>query len=239
MISIAILDDSETDLNQIELLVCTYFNRRKVTYNIKKYVKFEILMMDIHENKYFDLFFLDMAIPGSTGIQVAKQIRQKYQDPIIVYITNYLEYAVDGYEVNAIRYIPKSMLKERLNPTLDLILCKIEQLDQRAYIIKYDGTIEKILYRNIFYIRKEGKYSVFYYRNGQSKIRKTLQELYKELDPKNFIYIDKSCIVNIIHILSCGQGEVKMRDQMCLPISRARYQEVRKQIIQLWREESQ
>lgn len=57
MISIAILDDSETDLNQIELLVCTYFNRRKVTYNIKKYVKFEILMMDIQENKYFDLFF--------------------------------------------------------------------------------------------------------------------------------------------------------------------------------------
>ena len=55
MISIAILDDSETDLNQIELLVCTYFNRRKVAYNIKKYVKFEILMMDIQENKYFDL----------------------------------------------------------------------------------------------------------------------------------------------------------------------------------------
>lgn len=239
MVRIAILDDTESDRRKIEAVLRCYFRGKEPAYEyeISLFSKSEILLLELEEKKYFDLFLLDMEMPDCTGLQVARKIRQYYQESFIIYVTNYVEYAIEAYEVNAYRYIPKVMIEEKLPKALDTLLPKIVQLDKRAYIVERDSGVEKIFYRNIFYIRKEGKYITIVHRNGEIRLRKTLQEIFSELNAEEFYYIDKSYIVNIRHILSCQKGQVNMRDHTILPVSRPRYQAVREKIAAYWKEE--
>lgn len=235
MVKIAVLDDVEAEARRLEQIVQTYFEDKKANCEIKVFLKSDLLLMELEEKKYFDIFFLDMEMPDSTGLDTARKIREYYMEPFIVYVTNYTEYAPAAFEVNAFRYISKVMLEEKLPEALDALLPKIALLDKRSYMAATTEGIEKILLRNIFYITKEGKYIRIFHRNGESRIRKSLQDIMHELNSQEFFYIDKGCIVNIAHILSCKKGEVLMRDHVTLPISRSRYHEVRERIMEYWK----
>lgn len=240
MVRIAILDDTEGDRERIAATVREYFHKKgmECEYEISLFSGSEALYFALEDKKYFDLYLLDMEMPDCNGLQVAQVIRDYYMEPFIIYVTNYVEYAVQAFEVNAYRYIPKAMIGEKLPEALDKLLPDIAQLDKRAYIVEWENGAEKILYRDIYYIRKEGKYSNIVHRNGESRIRKTLREIAAELNSEEFFYIDKGCVVNIRHILSCRKGQVNMRDHTILPLSRPRYQAVKERVAAYWREES-
>lgn len=240
MVRIAILDDMENDRKKLEAAIRGYFNKKGTEYEYEAALFSEsgALYMELEDKKYFDLFLLDMEMPDCSGLQAAQVIRDHYMEPFIFYVTNYVEYAVQAFEVNAYRYIPKVMIEEKLPEALDALLPKIAQLDKRAYIVEWESGVEKILYRDIFYIRKEGKYINIVHRNGERRIRKTLQEIVAELNSEEFFYVDKGCVVNIRHILSCQKGQVNMRDHTVLPLSRPRYRAVKERVAAYWREES-
>lgn len=235
MYRVAIIDDDIMDRSLIKDLSEKYFRQKEYEYEIKTFERSELAIMELQEGGYYDVFLLDMDMPDKTGLQVAKEIRQYYNEPIIVYVTNHVEYAIQAFEVNAFRYIPKALLREKLGEAYDVLLPKIDQLDQRAYIIDSVSGLDKILYRNIFYICKDGKYITIVHRNGESRVRTSLQKVYEELASKEFIYIDKSYIANIEHVTSCQRGQLFMRNDAVLPISRPRYQEVRTEIADYWR----
>lgn len=240
MVRIAILDDTESDRKKIEATIRGYFNKKgtEYEYEISLFSGSEALYIELEDKKYFDLFLLDMEMPDCSGLQAAQVIRDYYMEPFIIYVTNYVEYAVRAFEVNAYRYIPKAMIEEKLPEALDTLLPRIALLDKRAYIVEWESGVEKILYRNIYYIRKEGKHINIVHRNGESRIRKTLQEIVAELNSEEFFYIDKGCVVNIRHIISCRKGQVNMRDHTILPLSRPRYQAVKQRVAAYWREEN-
>lgn len=236
MYRVAIIDDNSIDRNRIEILSDEYFSRKQYEYEIKTFERSELMIMELQEGSYYDVFLLDMDMPDKSGLQVAKEIRQYYNEPIIVYVTNHVEYAIQAFEVNAFRYIPKALLREKLAEAYDVLLPKLDQLDKRAYMIESVSGLDKILYRNIFYICKEGKYITIVHRNGESRVRTSLRNVYEELASKEFIYIDKSYIANIEHVTSCQRGQLFMRNDAVLPISRPRYQEVRTAIADYWKE---
>ena len=70
---------------------------------------------------------------------------------------------------------------------------------------------------------------------SEKQFQQDTQKIYEELASKEFIFIDKSYIANIEHVTSCQRGELFMRSGDVLPISRPRYQEVRKAIADYWR----
>ena len=74
------------------------------------------------------------------------------------------------------------------------------------------------------------------HRNGESRERKTLQEFYGETDPEEFFYVDKGCVVNARHIMSFRRGELSMRNQDILAVSRPRFHDVQERIIAYWEE---
>lgn len=234
MLQIAILDDTDSDRYRIERVIRKYFDSIQRPCEIMPFSKSDELLWELEEKRYFDFFFLDMEMPDRTGLEVAHKIRQHYLEPVIIYVTNYLEYAVSAFEVGAYRYIPKTVLEEKLPSAIEAMLPQIDQMDQRAYVAKGEYRAEKIFYRNIFYIRKERKEIVIVHRDGECRERKTLQEFYEDLKTEEFFYIDKGCIVNVQHITSFQKDQLKMRDQAVLTVSRSRRGEVQERIIGYW-----
>ena len=94
--------------------------------------------------------------------------------------------------------------------------------------------MEKIPYKEIYYIERDGKNAVITAVGGISKVRKSLQQVYEELDMEEFIYIDRGCIVNIIHIMQIKDGTAVLKNGTALFISRSHLQEVKEEINHYW-----
>lgn len=105
----------------------------------------------------------------------------------------------------------------------------------REYIIQAAGRMEKIPYKDIFYIQRDGgKNSMICSRLGISKVRKSLQQVFDELQAQEFIFIDRGYIVNIIQIMKISDSMAYLKNGETLPISRSHLQEVKKQINRFW-----
>lgn len=234
---IAIVDDNRKDAEQLKGLVEKYFaGSPKKRYAVSLYQNSSALIWDLDDRKQFDIYFLDVEMPEqASGLELAYKIRIYCMEAIIIYVTNYVKYAPQAFEVNAFRYIPKRLLSEKLDEALDCILPRIEQQDQRTYVIEVQGRLERILYKNIVYISKAGKYVTIHHRDGESRERKSLSRIMDALQAPEFVYIDKGYIVNIQHIDSLQKECILLKNGTELKISRSKYRDVKEKAAGYWR----
>ena len=106
MIRIMILDDDEMYLKKEKDITEQYFAEKNVDCTVTTYQNVEWFLLGLNEEK-FDMYILDIRMPGENGIEAAREIRRLYPDPVIIFITNFVDYAIEAYEVNTYRYIPK------------------------------------------------------------------------------------------------------------------------------------
>lgn len=195
------------------------------------------LLYDITEdNFYFDLILLDIEMPGGTGMELAEKIRPFLPNTRIIFITSHIEYAIDAFELSVFRYVPKQDTDRRLPAAIRDAIKLILLEDGRAYTIKTNSRLEKIPYKEIYYIERDGKNASIITVGGVSKVRKSLQQVYQELGAEEFIYIDRGCIVNMIHMMQIREGMAVLKNGDSLPISRSHLQQVKEQINTYWGE---
>lgn len=193
------------------------------------------LLYDITEDGiYFDLLLLDIEMPGSSGMELAGKVRPFLPEVKIIFITSHAEYAIDAFELNVFRYVPKEELEKRLPAALGDVIRLLELEAGKFYMIRTNSRLEKIPYREILYIEREGKNAGIVTGTGTSRVRKSLQQVFEELDSEEFIYIDRGCIVNMIHVMQIRDGMAVLKDQIRLPVSRSHLQKVKEQINQYW-----
>jgi len=207
-----------------------------IGYEIAAYTSGSNLLSDITDDGFFyDLILLDIEMPGITGMELSEKIKPYLPNIKIIFITSHMEYAIDAFELSIFRYVPKNDLAGRLKPAVADAAKLIELETGREYIIRTAGRMEKIPYRDIFYVRRDGgKNSVICSGMGKSKVRKSLQQVYGELDAPEFIFIDRGYIVNIIWIMKVADGMAFLKNGEALPISRSHLQSVKQQINRFW-----
>ena len=204
MIRIMILDDDEMYLKKEKEITEQYFAEKNIDCTVTTYQNVEWFLLGLNEEK-FDMYILDIRMPGENGIEAAREIRRLYPDPVIIFITNFVDYAIEAYEVNTYRYIPKECLKEKLSQASD-----------------------------IFYMKKEGKYVIFVHRRGEVKIRASLSTVEKELNSKEFIISDRGYLANIQHVMKMKGRDLYMRDGNIITVGRERFKGVREAILNYW-----
>lgn len=235
MIRIAICDDEQSMVQQNEEIVRSSLQACGIGYEIVTYSRSTNLLCDITEDQFFyDLILLDIEMPEISGMELAGRIKEALPNVKIIFITSHVEYAIDAYELSIFRYVPKSNVKERLEMAVVDAVRLIELEAGQEYTIQTNNRLERIKYKDIFYIMRDGKNAEITSKYGVSKVRKSLQQVYEELNAPEFIFIERGCIVNIIHIMKIHEGMVYMKNQEMLPVSRSHLQEVKQQIAQFW-----
>ena len=234
MISIAIVDDEQMYLDKEKRITEEYFRRKGQECRIELFQDAEWLLCELEEKK-FDIYVLDVEMPGRNGLDAARGIRMLYPDPVIIFATNFIDYAVEAYEVNTYRYIPKEVLVDKLTAAYDALLPGLMEREEKYYVIEKKGNIEKISYDDIYYLKKDGKYTVLIHKRGEGRVRKSLSELFEELDSEEFLFIEKGFIVNIRHVMKMKDHVLYMRDGSKLPVVIQRVTEVKRKIAEYWR----
>lgn len=236
MIRIAICDDEKEAVALHEDIVKNSLKTCGIGYEITAYTDSGNLLSDIADDSFFyDLILLDIEMPGITGMELSEKIKPYLPNAKIIFITSHLEYAIDAFELSVFRYVPKNDLSVRLKSAVADAAKLIELETGKEYIIRTAGRMEKIPYKEIFYIRRDGgKNSVICSGMGMSKVRKSLQQVYGELDAPEFIFIDRGYIVNIIQIMKVADGMAFLKNGEALPVSRSHLQSVKQQINRFW-----
>ena len=175
------------------------------------------------------------------GIQTAARIRAYHSDTQLVFVTAFIDYALEGYKFNAVRYIMKDTLDSAIPECMDAILQKM-RLAQVTFPFM-DG--EATLYTdNILYIESRKHKSFFYYmqsdaanptasRSGVAtyQIYEKLDSIEQKLSDHGFLRIHKSYLVNMKHIRRLGNYTAFLDTGAELPIPRTRYQTVKEQFV--------
>ena len=235
VIKIAICDDEEKAVALHERIVKSCLQSQGIGYEITTYTQSRNLLYDITDDGFFyDLILLDIEMPGISGMEIPQQLKGFLPNVRIIFVTSHTEYAIDAFELSIFRYVPKNNLEVKLAAAVVDAAKLIELEAGQEYTIQTASRMEKIPYKDIFYIQRDGKNASIVSSIGTSKVRKSLQQVFEELNTPEFIFIDRGYIVNIIQIMKISDRTAILKNGEQLPISRSHLQEVKQKINQFW-----
>lgn len=235
MVKIAICDDEEKSVALHEKMSGECLQSAGIGYEITTYTQSRNLLYDITDDAFFyDLILLDIEITGISGMELPQKIKEFLPNVRIIFVTSHTEYAIDAFELSIFRYVPKNNLEVKL-PAAVLDAARLIELESgQEYTIQTVNRMEKIPFKDIFYVQRDGKNASIVSSAGTAKVRKSLQQVFDELNTPEFIFIDRGCIVNIIQIMKISGGMAVLKNGEQLPISRSHLQEVKQKINQFW-----
>ena len=115
----AICDDSTTDAEFVGSILHQWAAERGIEVESERFASADAFLFRYAEDKSFDLLLLDVEMPGTDGVTLAKTVRQENEAVQIVFITGYSDYIAEGYDVAALHYLVKPVSREKLFAVLD------------------------------------------------------------------------------------------------------------------------
>lgn len=250
MLQLGICDDETLLLDEIKKITEDCLQQQRTFPILSTYTNGKELFYDIQDGKRFDLLLLDIEMPGLSGMELAKRIHELLPDALMLFVTAHYKYAVDAYELHIFRYIPKNQLRERLPHALRDAVSLLETQNTDSYVISRQNHLERIPLKEILYIEKDGKNAVFHTAVTEKPVkdqtenstlqtryvRKTLTEIFDELNSEEFYFIERGYIVNLRHVAEISHTDCILTDGMRLPISQNRLSEFKKRLNRYWRD---
>ena len=186
------------------------------------------------EQNYYDVIFLDISMRGQNGMELARKIREKEKDVILVFVTSDASYVFDGYEVGAYRYLMKPLDEEKLWEILDYARTQKEVEEENYILVKKDSQSVRINLKDIIYIEAQKHYVNLCMENKESiNIKTAFTELLQETQEKSdtIFLTHRSYAVNIEKVVRIGRTECVLSDSSVIPVSRSFYKEVNEAFI--------
>ena len=194
---IAVCDDDPKELERIKGcfcriqgydLVCSYFDSTSTVMEILK-----------TENSPYDLYILDIEMPGMNGLKLAKSIREKDSRALFVFLTSYTRYMKDVFDVVTFDFIEKPISDEKLLQILERAATYLNITSQH-FSFGYRASRYSLKYDRILYIEKKGRQALIHTFEDVYKTNMTLEEIWKQLNPKSFVHIHSSYIINLYNL---------------------------------------
>lgn len=215
---LAICDDDENDLlllkSQIMQCSCTKglalhcFDKAADLFRADESMNFDIAILDI-----------EMAAPN--GFEIAQKLKMRRPSPIIIFLTNSMEYTIRGYGV-AFRYLTKPIKKEQLATALS---AAINEVKANRFVFAADGISHIIRLDDIYYFEVFNHHTVLHTMDSEYTFRATLKDVVDQLPMGYFGSPHQSYIVNFVHIKTATAKELHLTNGMVVPISRRRQQD--------------
>ncbi|WP_316777710.1 response regulator transcription factor [Pedobacter antarcticus] len=168
-----------------------------------------------------DLIFLDVQMPGLNGISFAKQITGS---TLIIFTTAYSQFALDGFELDAVDYLIKPISEERFQRAVikarsylsllksDISANKIETIDDHYVFVKEGRKYIKVDLRSILFIQGLKDYVIMQTEDGKIITPMNLKTIHDQLPKNIFVRVSKSYVINVQHVKSFDNNSVTIRD---------------------------
>lgn len=236
MFRIAICDDEDYFRQDLQELVSDYMTDQGYTFQIDTFSSGEKFISLGMEMMNYTIVFLDINMNEVNGVTVAKEIRKISRETYIVFVTAYVDYVLEGYKVDVIRYLLKdnSSIQNAVRECIDAIVEKMDYIVVKKEFNFHEGGRKAVSLERLLYIESKLHKLEFHVMEDSIKIYTmyaTLNDIEKELDSIGFIRVHQSFLVNLKYVINVLRYKAILSNGEELVIPKARYKEVKDSFI--------
>jgi len=239
---IAICEDEKAQREYLSKLLDLWQERSGRKAVVSLFTSAEQFMFET-EGKYpYDLLLLDIQMGQMNGVELARKIREKDTEVVIIFLTGIKDYAIEGYEVGAVRYLLKPVKETEFFAILDKLCEVVTEQKEDYFLFQCGGVTNRVPFSEIFYAEAEGHYVRL--RTGgkgeqdsdkEWKWKENISARSEELEAKGFFLLRRGLYVNLAKVEQIGKTECVLESGEVLPVSKARYQALNEAFIAFYK----
>lgn len=228
MINIAIVEDEPTEAERLAGYLLRYKKETDgIDFNITRFAD-GIAFLTNYKAEY-DIIFMDIEMPGLDGMTTAKKLRMQDPEAILVFVTNMAQFAVKGYEVDAMDFVVKPVpydnFKLKVARALKRLVCK---RDDKLVVYGRNGATVVIIPR-IRYVEVVNHMLTFNTEDGTVSATGSLKNIEEKLAGRGFSRANSCYLVNLDYVTGVSDGIAELGEDK-LPVSRSRRKQFMKDV---------
>ena len=231
MFRIAICEDEKVILDFESSLVKVWGAERACQMELDTYVSAEQFLFESEDKPLYDVLIFDIQMKGMNGMELAKTLRARGADSSIIFVTGIPDYAIEGYEVGAVRYILKPVKAEVLNGLLDTIYSERKKKAEDFFVLGQGADLERIPFEKIIYIEARAHYVYMKGAGFEREWKSSFSEAAGAFDKKTFFCLRRGLLVNLKHVSKITRTDCVLDDGEQLPVARGVYKDLNEAFI--------
>lgn len=237
---IAICDDAPLCRAQVLELAEQYAKQNEeLNITVSAFANAEDLLEKAGKIGGFEIYILDILMPGMNGIKLGVSLRQAGFDGKIIYLTSSEEYVFDSFKARPFDYLRKPATKETLFPVLDEAVSSVSGQKEKSIIVKTKDNSIKLTLNSILYAELCQRSIVYHLMGGKTaetvQIRTTFAEAVQDLlQDSRFILCGKGIAANLHHMTMVDKSSVMFKDGSSVFLSKKACAEVRSAWNDFW-----
>lgn len=236
MINIAIVDNEKSVLENINGILSD-MRGESDDIHIDTYEKAKDFLAAFETVRY-QILISDVDMPEMNGIEMGKKARDCDPNIYIIFLTAYVEYAIESYRMEAYQYILKEDVEERLPEIIKRLIGIVRNHSVKYCYIGSDTHRIKMCQDDIIHIRKTKgtKYVSFCTTEGEIRERSSIEKVLEKLGREEFIVVERGSVVNLRHIMKVRDNVIYLSNGDAVEASHARIKKVKENIRKYWEE---
>lgn len=232
MYTIGICDDDEAFCWETEKHIIKYCRSIHMKMETYIFTSGNDLSRFLQSGSPMDLLFLDIKLPDTSGIDIARTIRRKLENENlqIVFISGKKDYALHLFDARPLDFLVKPISYEKISHIMDTY-CRLYAATKRYLEFSIHKQTHRLDQRCILYLQSDAKIITLYTCTGKYQFYGKLSEYFPQLDSTLFVWVHKSFIINTNHVMEYHASSLVMIDGAHIPISKTRRKMVKEYIM--------
>lgn len=198
MIKIAVVEDERMYVDQITEYLRRYEEEYAEELKVTVYRDGDGITAEYKAQ--FDIIFMDIQMKFVDGMTAAEEIRKMDSEVIIIFITNMSQYAIRGYEVNALDYVLKPVTYFAFSQKLGKAITRMKKRNAAHITVAVKGGIRRLEVADIYYVESQGHTLIYHTKEGEIITGGTMKSAEEELIRLNFSRGNKCYLINLQHV---------------------------------------
>lgn len=231
----AVCDDQPLYLKEISARIAQFLQQQDVRCELDRFETTQSLLDACQEHCY-DAIFLDVEMPHLSGLAAAAQLRASYPHIHIIFVSAHLDYAPQGYTVSAFRYLLKEQLDYTFLPCMEA-LWQTMHPTENTLILRSNGQQVVLNLDQVAYFEASRHSVCAHFQSPcQEPLRCTISlgDLRTKLEHSTFHMVQRSFIVNFIHVKRFYNYTVVLKNGQTIPVSKPSFAALRQEFL-IWK----
>ncbi len=198
MIRVAIVEDDPEAAGVLEGYLSRYGREEDLALEVTRFANAVVFLE--RERPGFDLVWMDIELPMMNGLEAAAKLRQRDRQAVLIFVTNMAQYAVKGYEVDALDFMVKPVRYADFSFRMRRACRAIRMNRKREITIPIPGGLYRVTSDDLLYVEVLGHKSLYHLQGETVETRETLTAAQRRLENWGFLRCNSCYLVNPAHI---------------------------------------